>query len=360
MRETVVFFILPTPGMLYIAPVSFLVFSNKSYKTSLFQVFFLTENSEICDKSLTGTTVKDYYLVPGRRDTFICKGTKMTLFGQMANKRWRCWIEIDNLVSSMNSLLPNAEESSDKNNNGETLFDKNKKYLSNLTKEDFENRGYPLIGSVPTSLVEELQNFTSSNCNETNSEEMKTYEEEKNASDENGREFVKETPPTSPVLQMKDTSTEEEKSPAPYSSHARRTPRKTNSQLSFDGVFFSGDALSKSHAKENGSNSPRALSGNFGNFRESLFYQRENHDTGAILPNSNRTLAENRRSNLVASYSLPGDREDSPSSSANNSPVMPVKLRDGGFVIKKKLRQKGISIIVGSSSSEGLLLIFYL
>ena len=260
----------------------------------------------------------------------------------------------------MNSLLPNAEESSDKNNNGETLFDKNKKYLSNLTKEDFENRGYPLIGSVPTSLVEELQNFTSSNCNETNSEEMKTDEEEKNASDENGREFVKETPPTSPVLQMKDTSTEEEKSPAPYSSHARRTPRKTNSQLSFDGVFFSGDALSKSHAKENGSNSPRALSGNFGNFRESLFYQRENHDTGAILPNSNRTLAENRRSNLVASYSLPGDREDSPSSSANNSPVMPVKLRDGGFVIKKKLRQKGISIIVGSSSSEGLLLIFYL
>ncbi|XP_065051634.1 microtubule-associated serine/threonine-protein kinase 2-like isoform X2 [Rhopilema esculentum] len=316
------------------------------------------ETSEICDNSLTGTTAKDYYLVPGRRDTFVCKGTKMTLFGQMSNKRWRCWIEIDNLVSSMNSLLPNAEASSDKNNNGETLFDKNKKYLSNLTKEDFENRGYPMIGSVPTSLVEELQNFTSSNCNETNPEEIKTAEEEKDASekkdasDENGREFVKETPPTSPVLQMKDTSTEEEKSPAPYSSHARRTPRKTNSQLSFDAVFFGGDALSKSPAKENGSNSPRALSGNFGNFRESLFYQRENHDTGAILPSSNRTVAENRRSNLVASYSLPGDREDSPASSANNSPVMPVKLRDGGFVIKKKLRQKGISIIVGSSSSE--------
>ena len=298
---------------------------------------------EIIGQQRSATIHKDYYLIPGRKETYLCKGVKMTLFGQMPNKRWRCWVEIDDLISSMNKLIAEADDRKDDGNNNDgskESLEQNKQYITSLNIDGTSNRGYPLIGSVPTSLVEELENFTAA----------KSEEQMDGGID---GDFVDMTPPTSPVIDIAMDSSQGEEPAAPYSSHARRTPRKTLSQLSFDTFFYNGETSPSVAATEK---SEEKRSGSVSNLRSPLFFQDEKSkadETDESPPKMIPSLV--KHSPLFQSSSLPLKAEESPMSSANNSPVMPVKLREGGFIIKKRLRQKGISIIVGSSSSEGLL-----
>lgn len=76
------------------------------------------------------TTCKDYYLVPGCSETFIPAGKTVYVFGQLRNKRWRCMIR--------NYDHPNELEISSKE----------------LTNENAS--GFPLIGSIPSTIIAEL------------------------------------------------------------------------------------------------------------------------------------------------------------------------------------------------------------
>lgn len=62
----------------------------------------------------------------GRRDTLICKGESFTVFGRLPNERWRCYVE--------------RKERLYKSDDGKVC----------------ENFSYPLIGSVPSSVIVEL------------------------------------------------------------------------------------------------------------------------------------------------------------------------------------------------------------
>ena len=272
----------------------------------------------------------------------------MTLFGQMPDKRWRCWVEIDDLITSMNKLIAEADETkSDSPENAATkpsLFETNKRYLSTLKKDDVLNRGYPLIGSVPNSLMEELQNLGS-----LNNEEAKM--EEKLEGD-----FVGITPPISPTFEEGTDlfASKFEKPATPYSSHSRRTPRKALSQLSFD-TFFFNEKANPNFDEAKG----EKRSESFNNFGASLTDGNSEQcdtksDSSPMSTNVTVSPSWVTNSAIFGRRSRALTTDESPVSSANNSPVMPVKLREGGFIIKKRLRQKGISIIVGSSSSEGL------
>ena len=271
----------------------------------------------------------------------------MTLFGQLPNKRWRCWVEIDDLITSMNELIAEADDQGNNNGDKKESSERDKQYTSSPTKDDILNRGYPLIGSIPSSLVEELENITST-----------TNDQNDGGIEDN---FVDITPPTSPTLDVEFNAPKDDESAVPYSSHSRRSTRKTLSQLSFDTFFFNGETSPKTPTSPSSSSRGKPQqkrSGSISNLHSPLFYQKENaYETGkdASMPVVNAYGSSSKLSSLGPSISLPLSAEDSPASSANNSPIMPVKLREGGFIIKKRLRQKGISIIVGSSSSEGLL-----
>lgn len=295
----------------------------------------------ITGEERSGTVLKDYYLVPGRKETLICKGAKMTLFGQLPDKRWRCWVEIDDLITSMNQLIAEADDQGNNNASAkDSAPDKNKQNVSSLSKDDILNRGYPLIGSVPSSLVKELENSDST----TNDDQL-----------DGGIEgtFVDMTPPTSPTIGVESDTSKENEPAAPYSSHGRRFSRKTLSQLSFDTFFYNGETSSSFSTSQKPEEKRR---GSISNLHSPIFYQDESNkgsEKFSLPPQINFTGVSPRLPPLGQSMSSPPKVEESPIGSPSDSPVMPVKLREGGFIIKKRLRQKGISIIVGSSSSEG-------
>ena len=301
-------------------------------------VILLCFSPAITGQERSGTVLKDYYLVPGRKETLICKGVKMTLFGQLPDKRWRCWVEIDDLITSMNQLIADADDQG--NNNADTKDSVPDSNINSLNKDDILNRGYPLIGSVPSSLVKELEHSdTTTNGNEFDGDIEET--------------FVDMTPPTSPTLGIESDASKENEPAAPYSSHGRRFSRKTLSQLSFDTFFYNGETSSPFSTSQKPEEKRR---GSISNLHSPIFYQDESNkgtEKFSLTPQANFTGASPRLPSLGQSMSLPPKVEDSSIDSPSDSPVMPVKLREGGFIIKKRLRQKGISIIVGSSSSEG-------
>ena len=91
------------------------------------------------------TAKKDYFLVPGRTETLIPAGRKFTVFGQLGNKRWRCFVDRDDefRISRLGSEKP--EIASEKNS--ETFI---------AADGHLPSYSYPLIGSVPTSAILEL------------------------------------------------------------------------------------------------------------------------------------------------------------------------------------------------------------
>eukprot|EP00794_Sanderia_malayensis_P017438 gene17437-19182_t len=306
---------------------------------------------EVCGDEVVGTAAQDYYLIPGRIDTFICKGTKMTLFGQLPNKRWRCWIEINDVIQSMNNLITETEhnkrDEKDQNDSNEaiksSLFDQNKQTFQTTSEKDLSTRRYPIIGAIPASIVKEF--------NEANNVELDPVTQEK----DDGL-FMVETPPSispSEVPEINDESDQDKEvlTAVPYSSHARRSTRKTNSQLSIDSFFFIPKDTDNGNKFANQNQSPieqRKLSGSFPSLQSSSSSCKEDirvrfSENAEIADVSDHSVDTKSPETSVGNTSY---------LSPDNNPNAGVRLRENGFIIKKRLRQKGISIIIGSSSSE--------
>ena len=109
-------------------------------------------------KEFVTRTTQDYYLVPTRMETFIPSGTSVTIFGQLPNRRWRCLIELDELIKTMNSLVDDLE-ARDKRHTV-NLTDDEKLIVTKTISGMEEHRNnlpqYPLIGSLPTSILEKI------------------------------------------------------------------------------------------------------------------------------------------------------------------------------------------------------------
>ncbi|XP_022806448.1 uncharacterized protein LOC111343523 isoform X2 [Stylophora pistillata] len=96
------------------------------------------------------TTNKDYFLIPGHSRTLIPKGTELTILGQLPNNRWRCFVKLPRSKSAGLANGQHLESSSEVESisSFETADD-----------EDVTNTGAntdTLIGSVPNSLLNDL------------------------------------------------------------------------------------------------------------------------------------------------------------------------------------------------------------
>lgn len=98
------------------------------------------------------TTCKDYCLIPGHPRTVIPKGTELTILGQFANNRWRCFVELPRKKSTELKNGLNSESSSEV----ESVSSLEITDDESVTKTDI------LIGSVPNSLLVELSNVAAS------------------------------------------------------------------------------------------------------------------------------------------------------------------------------------------------------
>ena len=99
------------------------------------------------------TTNKDYCLVPGYPRTVIPKGTELTILGQFSNNRWRCFVELPRKTSTRLTNGQNSESSSEVES------------ISSFDTTEDESRtdnDILLIGSVPNSLLVELNNLAAS------------------------------------------------------------------------------------------------------------------------------------------------------------------------------------------------------
>lgn len=95
------------------------------------------------------TTTKDYLLIPGHPRTLIPKGTEMTILGQLANKRWRCCVELAKKTSVLTNGTNSETSSEVESISSFDICDEDGLVNTSSNKETF-------IGSVPTSLLVEL------------------------------------------------------------------------------------------------------------------------------------------------------------------------------------------------------------
>lgn len=91
-------------------------------------------------KKFIATTKADYYLVPGYKSTLIPKGTQINVLGQLSNQRWRCYVDLPKTSTNVNS-----SHTPDRNTAG----------IENPSAACSER----LLGSVPTSLLHELDDI---------------------------------------------------------------------------------------------------------------------------------------------------------------------------------------------------------
>ena len=98
------------------------------------------------------TTNKDYCLVPGHPRTLIPKGTELTILGQFSNNRWRCFVELPKKTLTRLTNGQNSGSSSEV----ESISSFDTTEDESRTDKDF------LIGSVPNSLLVELNNSAAS------------------------------------------------------------------------------------------------------------------------------------------------------------------------------------------------------
>ena len=151
---------------------------------------FIFVHSFILDSSIfrieyEATTCKDYYLVPGYPETFIPAGKSVTIFGQLRNKRWRCVIE------NCDHLNNNTEKSSKEFPNVLLCENADIEKPCDMIQDDKQYVCYyPLIGSIPSSIITELNDEpndeTTSEAEESNSdtetEDNNTNKEHMNSS----------------------------------------------------------------------------------------------------------------------------------------------------------------------------------
>lgn len=96
-------------------------------------------------------------MVPGHKATLLQKGRKLTIFGQLPNKRWRCCAEVvreegqnDEEISEGSSV------NRDSKHQGERQPDASSSSSEKETKRSAKRSTQILIGSVPSSLLVEL------------------------------------------------------------------------------------------------------------------------------------------------------------------------------------------------------------
>lgn len=106
-------------------------------------MFLIFTVSKVCE--FKATTKADYYLVPGYLSTLIPKGTQINILGQLPNTRWRCYVD---LIRTSNSDCTESQSTSD----------------STTTNSEYSER---LVGSVPTSLLLELEEKETSEAKRT-------------------------------------------------------------------------------------------------------------------------------------------------------------------------------------------------
>ncbi|XP_068751584.1 uncharacterized protein [Montipora capricornis] len=98
------------------------------------------------------STRKDYLLIPGHPRTFLPKGTDLTILGQFSNNRWRCCVDPPKKTSV--ALVNGSQSQSETSSEVESIlsFDIN-------DEDGFVNMNSnteTLIGSVPTSVLVEM------------------------------------------------------------------------------------------------------------------------------------------------------------------------------------------------------------
>lgn len=88
--------------------------------------FCLNRAGRITRIEFSATASRNYFLAIGRHDTLIPEGRTITVFGRLPNGRWRCYVDTED------------QKGSCEDNDGH------------------DTNSYPLIGSVPTSVILEL------------------------------------------------------------------------------------------------------------------------------------------------------------------------------------------------------------
>lgn len=287
-------------------------------------VFF---SGEFQRKEFKCRTTQDYYLVPGRMGTFIPAGTNVTIFGQLPNKRWRCLIEMNELINKMNELVKDLESSSiDPNSeeqNHQTVKGMASRIALGIDLETARNNvpDYPLFGSLPTSVLE---------LNKNSNTDIRA-----SATPIPDDDLIDDVIPENQEHLDKVTL-------SPYSAHKRDVRTTPVKPVILDDLEITDlDQLDQSDH----------ISGSFGT----------QPDPGRPRDATSIT----RESNFEE---FPAEAIESDPESEENTEVVDGETNDvtkttspsflrgkagAGFLISKKLRQKGISIIVGSSSSDG-------
>lgn len=245
-------------------------------------------------------TKHDYLLIPSRIETFLPAGTKVTIFGQLPNKRWRCIVEINELKDSLRTLINTTREKKQ----AEDLFIPKNKMNWARDIDTLENLfhsipDYPLIGCLPTSALD-LHN-------KKPSERQKRY-----------------------IVTVKSSSF----------AHPSRSPSPQTPPTDRRSSEFKTPPIQRKHIDVQ---TPPIDSVDQETLRSEGF---------PLTPFLSKNSLLNTEESDVTPVQSESDEE-----SDDDIPEMikKVKLRNfgKGIVIRKQLRQKGISIIVGSSSSEG-------
>lgn len=241
--------------------------------------------------------------------TFIPAGTNVTIFGKLPNRRWRCLVEMDELISSMNSLVKDLQ-----NSGSETNIEAR---LNNLPD-------YPLIGCLPQSVLD--ADFT-----------------------EHSVERAMQTP--SPVHDYEEVVEEEVEDSkrvcSPYSGHRRS--KRTRPVKAWE--------VETSAVEETAKGVPVIAT---------LEIDDEEEEEGETVVDGEQTDGEGEETDGDGvgdtTTEMDDDIETDDDMLDGDSKINNAFFRrwGSGIVIKKKLRQKGISIIVGSSSSEGEQQVFVL
>ena len=223
-------------------------------------------------------------------------------------------MEMDELIKTMNSLVKDLDtinvppEDGDRNSkvlSPDATKEKEEKEQDSLFLENRRNNipRYPLIGSLPSTLL-----------------------------DLNGNdEFHNESSSGAATPEPDDSGFEAH---SPYSSH-KREKRKTPLKPIFDDDLQLIDIENEADDMVDGPTRTRDSSSitEESNFEDEATLGDEASDVESIYDNVSTTIDEAEEKNTVSF--LRGES-------------------GGGIIISKRLRQKGISIIVGSSSSEGM------
>ncbi|XP_067018939.1 uncharacterized protein [Acropora muricata] len=318
-------------------------------------------------------TSKDYLLIPGHPRTLIPKGTDVTILGQLSHHRWRCFVDLPkkSCVTLANGDRSQSETSSE---------------VGSILSEDIsEEEGIPnansntetLIGSVPTSALVEFSRLS----------QHKPEDGTPTASPEDTPQLSPfPSPPHSPCVSRRSSMGsfpnnrrsslrrsiasenlseqdiwEQFCIPSPPSSPA--TSRSTSLSLSSSLVGslddFDVDQAARNEEKngneqtgnENLGNDRMGSGDNVDDVPETYIGSDSEDDRMVTVIDEvppHETIEEKSYANVTVKMRPKKERRP-----RNFDDEIPGGLYPNyAFLVTKKLRQRGISLIVGSSSSD--------